>query len=193
MSRLSADDRDAYLARLEAALGDRGKGLSDAEVGELVERTEADGMPRLDDAALVDHLAIQAAALDAVDDATCAAFGRSSLGSQPLSDEVTTDVVAAIPDDRIKAWVEISVRAVEASVHSTAPVPTPDPAASDAAFTALFEALPAADLERVQVVAGDTIAAPDAEVCWAIRTMYGGALALPPDQKAIVARVDVSP
>lgn len=192
MGRLSADDRGAYSARLETALGDRATGLSDAQVGELVSQAERDGLPRLDDASLVDHLGIITSAIDAVDEATCATFARAALAAQAPGDDVSTKLTQAIPDEQVKAWVEISVRAVEASAASSAAPPAPAADASDAAYTALFEALPAADLERVQAVTGDVAAATDTEVCWAIRAVYDGAVALPLEHRAVIARVDIS-
>jgi hypothetical protein len=192
MGRISGDDRHAYSDRLEKALGERAKGLSDADAAALFERVERQGMPLLDDAALIDHLQIQTAAIGAVDEASCAAFGRASLAGTQASDDVQKKIVAAIPDDRVKAWIEVSVRAVERGATASSPAPTLDPAATDAAYQALFESLPTADSARVGKVAGDLAGSSDADVCWTIRTVYRGVAALPPDKLAIIARVDVS-
>lgn len=88
--RLPADQREQLERRFEAAVGDNLKGLPATDAAARVNARAAGGMPRFDDATLVERLRLLTVALEATPTTTCAAFGRAALTGTPNPDAVST-------------------------------------------------------------------------------------------------------
>ena len=190
--RLPADVRNGYEQRIESAVGDRLAGLGDAEKASRLESLIKSGMPRLGDGRLVERLGLQTAALMSTSESVCAAFGRKSIGGQAVDADTAEAMFGSLATDQLIALVDISVEAVEAQAFGA-----PEPVfASEADTTAMFEALFAtmaeADIQTIAAM-GEGSPATDAEVCSAVRSVYGGVDDLDPSSQVVMARIDVQP
>jgi hypothetical protein len=190
--RLPEDVQRGYEQRLEAALGDQLDGLADGEKARRLEALIKSGMPRLGDARLVERLGLQTAALRSTSESVCAAFGRKSIGGQTVDADTAEAMFGSLATDQLIALVNISVEAIEAEAFGA-----PEPVfASEAETAVLIEAVFATMAEAdIQTIAAMSEGSPttDAEVCSAIRSLYGGVDDLDPSSQVIMARIDVQP
>jgi hypothetical protein len=190
--RLPSDVRDVYEQRLETAAGSQLDGLSDTQIATKIDGWLAGGYPRLDDAKLIRHLELAVQALNATDEATCAAFGRTSLVGAAFPDAAEAKLVGALDSSSTIEWVGLNVDAIEADLRGS-----PDPVAvsaaeSDALVTRLLDRMSEAELATFAALGGGG-SATDPETCGAIRALYNGILVLEPADKALMARIDVQP
>ena len=190
--RLPADVQKGYEQRLEAALGDQLDGLGNAEKASRLEALIKSGMPRLGDGRLVERLGLQTAALMSTSESVCAAFGRKSIGGQAVDADTAEAMFGSLATDQLIALVNISVEAIEAEAFGA-----PEPVFASEAETAVlietvFTTMAEADIQTIAAM-GEGSPTTDAEVCSAIRSLYGGVDDLDPSSQAIMARIDVQP
>lgn len=190
--RLPTDVREAYEQRLEAAAGSQLDGLSDAQIATKIDGWLTGGYPRLDDAKLIRHLELAVQALNATDEATCAAFGRNSLAGVAFSDEFEAKLIGALDPAATTEWVGLNVDAIEAELRGSPEPLAVSAAESDALVTRLLARQPEAEIATLAALA-DGESATDPETCVAIRSLYNGILVLDPADKALMARIDVQP
>jgi hypothetical protein len=190
--RLPSDVRSGYEQRLEAAIGDRLEGLSDAEAGTRIEQMLFAGLTRLPDDRIVRHLDLQVRALRVTSEATCAAFGRQSLGGQAINDDTSNDLIASLDDAALAEWIGINVEAIEAESRGTPAQRFVTDAEVANVFDSIVGGLTPGQLNTISVVStGGT--ATDTDVCSAIRALYDETQDLDPVGKAAMARYDIQP
>ena len=190
--RLPADVRNGYEQRVESAVGDRLTGLGDAEKASRLEAIIKSGMPRLSDGRLVDRLALQTAALLSTSESVCAAFGRKSIGGQNVDADTAEAMFGSLETDQLVVLVDISVEAIEAEA-SGAPEPVfASEAEASALIDTIFATMTDADIQTIVAMSGGN-PTTDAEVCSAIRSLYGGVNDLDPASQVVMARIDVQP
>lgn len=188
---LPSDTRDRYEARIEAAIGDSLKGLSDADQAKRLTDMQAGGLPRLDDSTLVDRVQIFNAALNATDEHTCAMVMRVSFGD-PIDKDSAKKLIGSLSTTAFSRWVEIAIEAIEAQAKAAPPARTPSEAASSAMYDAVFAGVSATDQATIASVSSGT-AVSDGVLCAAGRAIYAAGLGLEPTQRATFALVDVQP
>jgi hypothetical protein len=189
--RLPASERQQLEARLEAAVGDRLKGLSDSDAAAKVNSLQASGMGRLDDASLVEFETIWSSGLGKVDGATCAKVARIPAGST-LPPDALDKILGTLESAQVGRFFEIAVAAVEAEAKAAPPLQTASPQQADAMYAALGAQLSQVDVETLQAYSdGKQVTDPD--LCAAYRHLYAAGMALDPTNRAIFARVDVTP
>lgn len=189
--RLPADQRQSLNARVEAAVGSSLDGLPPAERTARMEALIADGMVRLDDAHLIEHLTLYTAMLDRVDLATCAAFARVATMTLAERTPLVLKGLAVLDTNQVGRWFELNVAAVEAASKG-APKRAATEAAISTAYDELFGLLSDADLQILSSAAsGGTVG--DTDACEANRHIYDSAPRLSPPSLATLALVDVTP
>ncbi len=186
---LPSDTRDRDVARIEAAVGPSFKGLSDADQAKRLADLQAGGLPRLDDATLIDRVGIFAAALNATDEHTCATVMRVSFGD-PFDKESAKKLIGSLDSTAFSRWVEIAVEAIEAESKAAPPARKPSDAEANAMFDAVFARISPTDQATIASVQSGT-AVSDGVVCAAGRAIYGVGLGLEPAQRATFALTDV--
>lgn len=190
--RLPADVRSGYEQRVESAVGDRLTGLGDAEKANRLEAIIKSGMPRLSDGRLVERLALQTTALASTSESVCAAFGRKSMGGQKVDADTAEAMFGSLETDQLVVLVDISVEAIEAEAFG-APEPVfASEAEASALIDTIFATMTEADIQTIVAVSGGN-PTTDAEVCNAIRSLYGGVNDLDPASQVVMARIDVQP
>ena len=190
--RLPADVRSGYEQRVESAVGDRLTGLGDAEKANRLEAIIKSGMPRLSDGRLVERLALQTSALASTSESVCAAFGRKSMGGQTVDADTAEAMFGSLETDQLVVLVDISVEAIEAEAFG-APEPVfASEAEASALIDTIFATMTEADIQTIVAVSGGN-PTTDAEVCSAIRSLYGGVNDLDPASQVVMARIDVQP
>src|SRR5438045_2769454 len=127
---LPADVRSSYEARLQTAVGDQTKGMSQSQVADRVETMVQHGLARLDDQTLVRHLTLEVAGLDKTDVKTCAAFGRASISGQAQSADVAQKLIGALDPLAYQEFVGINIAGIEAEARQAPPAQPSDPSAS---------------------------------------------------------------
>jgi hypothetical protein len=188
--RLPSDTRNQFESRLEAAVGPTFDSLSEADQGTKVTALLTGGLPRLDDATLISRLKLEAAAVNATDEATCAAFFRAALKSEPV-EELSGKLIGSLDTATFAQWAEINVEAIEAESKGAPAARVPSDDDSNTAYAAVFASLSPADLATIQSVSGGTDQ-PDAAVCSAEKGLYAAALKLDAKSLATFALIDVS-
>lgn len=190
--RLPADVRNGYEQRLEAAVGNRFDGLSDAETGKRVEKLIFDGMLRLGDERLVRHLELQIDALHRTGDATCASFGRQSFGGVAIADATSDALISSLETNGLVEWIGINVEAIEAETRGSPDKITVAESEVNRVFEAIVGGMTETELATISAInSGGT--ATDADVCAAIRSLYDKTQVLEPTLEAIMARYDIQP
>ncbi len=156
-------------------------------VGEMI----ADGMPRLDDATLVDRLRLFTAIMNASDVATCSSIARSaSTGS--IDETAASKAVASLDTPSLGRWIDINVLAIEAHAQSF-PLPrTADDRAVNAIFDQILPQLSPADTTTLAAMSNGT-EVTDAAACDAWRHLYSTLFTLSGDDLPTIALYDVSP
>ena len=190
--RLPSDVRDSLGQRLQAALGDRLRGLSDADASGRVASMLAGGLPRLDDATLVDRFTIATTALKTVDVATCAAFVRDGVAGTTPPVAIAEKVVDALDTATLERWFEINVEAIEADARGAPPARAVSPDASSKMFADVLGLVPAADQATLRALIGGT-PTPDAATCTAATDLYSTAIIIGGQDLDTIALYDVTP
>ena len=190
--RLPADVKHGYEQRVESAVGDRLTGLGDGEKANRIEAIIKSGMPRLSDGRLVERLALQTTALVSTSESVCAAFGRKSMGGQKVDAATAEAMFGSLETDQLIVLVDISVEAIEAEAFG-APEPVfASEAEASALIDQIFATMTEEDIQTIVAVSGGD-PTTDAEVCSAIRSLYGGVNDLDLTSQAVMARIDVQP
>jgi hypothetical protein len=187
--RLPSDQQQALQQRFDAVVGDSLKGLSDADVTARVQSLEFGGLPRLDDATLVEYEGLWTSAIAAADVSSCASAARTKAGAIDLA--VSDKIISSLDTQQLGRWYDIAVTAMEATQKQT-PARSVSTAANDAMVTAIGQALPPADVTNLQQLSsGGTVS--DTDACTAYRDLYHTAMSLDPTDRATFALSDVTP
>lgn len=189
--KLPSDQREQMEKRFDAAVGDDLKGLSDTDIDARVQAMLTGGLPRLEDAPLVERLQLVVKMADAADEATCARVARaSSTGTQ--DPEAVLDALGSLDSGSIARWYDINLSAIEAM---TADAPAPRAADATEAERILGDLVNGLSQDEMTAVSalynGGTVA--DADACLAFKTLYGHVVALPGQDVAVMALYDVAP
>lgn len=190
--RLPADVQNGFEQRIEAAVGNQLAGLGDGEKGKRLEALVRSGMPRLSDGRLVERLGLQTAALMSASESVCAAFGRQSVGGETIDARTAEALFGSLATDRIIDWVDISVEAVEAEAFGAPAAVFATEAEASALINTIFARMTEEDIQTI-VAMNERNPTTDAEVCSAVRSLYGGVNDLDPASQAVMARIDVQP
>jgi hypothetical protein len=190
--RLPNDVKSGYEQRLEAAIGNRLDGLSDAAVADQVRRWVSAGFLRLDDTRLVRRLELEIAALGRAERGVCAAFGRQSATGQVIDPEVATKLLGSLEQADLIELFGIHLDAMEAELRGS-----PDPVrVTDSETTPVVNILVGGlDQSELNTLAAISAGQPvtDEDICSAIRSLYENALLLDPASMVIMARLDIQP
>jgi hypothetical protein len=189
--KLPSDQKHALEARFDAAVGNSLDGKSDAEKTAAIDAMITSGLPRLDDAPLVDKIHITVKLLNATDEATCAKLARATATGKEDSDALLKSL-ESLDTDAVGRWYDINIQAIEADAASK-PVRTADNAAAERILTTIASGLSATEAAQISALYSGTGSASDADACGGIRTLYDRIDGLPPADLAIAALYDASP
>jgi len=189
--RLPADQRQQLERRFAAAVGDSLKDLPAADAVARFNALATGGLPRLDDATLVERLGLLAAALEATPTATCAAFGRDALTGTPNPDAVQT-MLGSLDARSYGRWTEINVLSIEAEAKGAPPTRSASQAALDTMWNSFGGPYSAADDATISAEQKGS-PQPDTDVCTAYRHFFQSVLALGPTDLATFALYAVTP
>jgi hypothetical protein len=190
--RLPADVRAGFEQRIEAAIGDRFEGQSDAQQTSGILALVKAGLPRLDDGLVTTNFQLTGKAIGAVEVASCAAVSRAFVnGSEPPNDPITA-MIGTLTDAELQQWFEIRVTAIEYEVAGS-------PAAIDISdeevaplYDKIFAIMDPAHIQTIgSIASGQTV--EDGPLCDAIRGLYDSVLSLSAEDRTLFARYDVSP
>ena len=187
------DPFQAYLQRLQGLpeYGDYVRGLRSREQGYSAGfQLTRNGMKRLDDRALERRASILAAVLDRLGEADCARAVRGDAGDLRQTSDRVMAALELLDPATINEWFELSYQAAVAELRRVPEPPLDQPAVSEA-MRALLATLPEPDARRLGGSLGTMARSSDADACWAGRTLYRAALALPEPQRALLARAFV--
>ena len=188
---LPSSTRDNLNQRVEAALGDDTSGLSDSEKSAKLFDMGDRGLSRLTDETLIRRITLYKIALEATDEATCAAILRSSMKG-PVSEVDSRKLIGAFTTEQFGEWAEIWVQALEAEAKGAPPTRTVSDADSSAMFDAVFSAVSDEDVATIQSLSdGKTVT--DTVACQANRALYTAGLGLDDAKLAAFALTDVAP
>ena len=177
--------------RVDSALGDDANGLSDSDKNAKVAAMGQRGLSRLDDATLLRRVQLYKIALDASDEATCAAVFRSSMEG-PVSDDDANRMLGGLTTDQFGEWAEIWVQALEAEATGAPPARSVSDDQSNGMFEALFAAISQDDFATIQALSAGTVVT-DAAACQANRALYTAGFGLDGANLALFALTDVAP
>jgi hypothetical protein len=189
--KLPSDQQKALEARFDAAIGTTLDGKSDVEKTAAIDAMITSGLPRLDDAPLVDKIHLTVKLLNGTDEATCAKLARATASGKEDSDALLKSL-DALDTDSVGRWYDINIQAIEADAASR-PVRTADNAAAERILTTIASGLSATEAAQISALYSGTGTASDADACGGIRTLYNRIDALPPSDLAIAALYDASP
>jgi hypothetical protein len=190
--RLPSDTQSRLEHRFDAAMGNRLKGLSDADQATHLEAMLTSGLPRLDDQTLIRRFQIESAGLDATDEKTCAAFAQEFVKGH-VTTETSRKVLGSLDPQKYGEWIEINLTALEAESKGAPPQRVASQADTDAMSAALVGRVPANHLATMQALDAGGAAVLDAASCSAARAVYAAGLGLDPKTLATLVRVEVSP
>jgi len=175
-ARLPSDVQANLEKRINTAVGTSLDGLSDTDKQARILTLIKAGLPRLDAATLLHRVQLEAAAVRAVDVATCATFART--GTTGTTDaDAAAKVIAALDTTSYGAWIEINVEAVEAQTAGAPAVRTISATDSDAMFKAVFAKMSATDIATLSALSAGT-EETDPAACASIRALYAAGIAL---------------
>lgn len=146
-----------------------------------------DGMPRLDDQALVERMRLTAYLLEASSEIACARLARPSADTrQVLSTAIDAGLKKMTPE-QIDAWFELSYQAINAALDQT-PAPALDETQAQNALVDLVRSMPEDSRDK----ALSTLVSPDqadpTDLCRTARMVHREALKRPARERAILAR-----
>ena len=190
--RLPADVRAGYEQRIEAAVGDRFEGQTDAEQTAGILALVLAGLPRLDDGLVTTNFELTGKAIGAVDTASCAAVSRAFVnGTEPPSEPITA-MIGTLSDAELQQWFEIRVTAIEYELAGTPAVIAVSDEEVAPLYDKIFELMDPAHIQTIgSIASGGTV--EDGPLCEAIRGLYSSVLLLSPEETTLFARYDVSP
>ena len=189
--RLPADQRQQLESRFAVAVGDSLRDLPAADAVARVDALATGGLPRLDDATLVEQLRLLAAALEATPTATCAAFSRVVVTGTSDPDAIRT-MLGSLDAGSYGRWMEIRVESLEAEAKGAPPARAVSQAALDAMWRSFGGPYSAADDAALSAEQKGS-PQPDTDVCAAHRHYYQSVLALGPTDLATFALYAVTP
>ncbi|TAJ99319.1 MAG: hypothetical protein EPO36_12405 [Chloroflexota bacterium] len=190
-ARIPSEQRDALTDDLRAAVGGRFDAMSTSEARTEVAALVQAGFARLDDARLARHLDLLVTAIFRAKEATCASFGRSSLGGTAVDEAVVLDLVNALETADLEEWYRLSVDAIAAEMAGEPPARTVSDAEVELALQPVYESWTVAEQEVVAVVIANLATASDADVCRAVRLAYDGTNLVPEADQAIISLYDM--
>lgn len=189
--RLPTDQREALERRFAAAVGDSLKGLPVADATTRVSALATGGLPRLEDAILVERLGLLTAALEATPTATCAAFGRAAVTGTPNPDAIRA-MLGSLDARSYGRWTEINVLSIEAEAKGAPPTRSASQAALDTMWNSFGGPFSAAD-DATLSAEQEGSPQPDTDLCAAYRHFFQSVLALGPTDLATFALYAVTP
>jgi hypothetical protein len=190
--RLPGDVRAGFEQRLEAAVGDRFEGQSDAEQTAGILALVLAGLPRLDDGLVTTNFQLTGKAMGAVDTASCAAVSRAFVnGTEPPSDPITA-MIGTLTDAELRQWFEIRVTAIEYELAGTPAVIAITDEEVAPLYDKIFELMDPAHIQTIGAIASGS-AVEDEPLCEAVRGLYSSVLLLPAEDVTLFSRYDVSP
>ncbi len=187
------DPFQAYLQRLQALpeYGDYVRGFRSREEGYMAGfQLTRNGMKRLDDRGLERRASILAAVLDRMDEADCARTVRGDPADVRQASDRVMATLGQLDPAIITEWFDLSYQAAVAELRRAPEPLLAQPAVSEA-MRALLATLPEPDAQRLTGSLGNMTRSSNADACWAGRTLYRAALALPEPQRAVLARAFV--
>lgn len=156
----------------------------------VVELT-VDGLPRLDDNALAQHMELVGEILDASSDTDCAQIAQSARNDPDAMGNALTNGLRQLPEDRINAWFDLSLQASNAALDN-APVPAMDAAATDRVLARLIAGLPQQSQAAALTALTEPGQASSGDLCNVSRLVYHEARKLPAAERAALARALVT-
>ena len=189
-SRLPSDTQTTLEHRINAAVGTSLDGLSDADKQARILLLIKGGLPRLDAAKLLQRVQLESAAVNAVDEASCASFARAGTTGK-VDQDVNAKVIAALDTTSFGAWIEINVEAIEAQSAGAPAARTIAQADSDAMYKALFALMSPTDISALTALGSGT-EETDSVACTAVRSLYANGIKLGPVDAANFALADAS-
>jgi len=177
--------------RVEAALGQGAKGLSDSDKSAKLYAMSLAGLARLSDQTLIRRVELYKLALDTTDEATCAAILRSSMKGL-VADADKKKLIGSLTTDQFSEWAEIGVQALEAEAKGAPPARKVSTADSNAMYYAILAAVSGQDVATIKALSGGTTVT-DTAACHANRSVYAAGLALDDAKRAAFALTDVAP
>jgi hypothetical protein len=190
--RLPQDVRAGFEQRIEAAVGDRFEGKSDAELATGILALVKAGLPRLHDGLVTRNFELTGKAMGAVDVPSCAAVSRAFItGAEPPNDPITA-MVGTLSDAELQEWFEIRVSAVEDEVAGSPPVIDISDEEVAPLYDKIFAVMDPAHIQTIGSIAGGQ-EVEDEPLCAAVRGLYFSVLTLPAEDVTLFARYDVSP
>ncbi len=189
--KLPSDQQKSLEARFDAAVGTTLDGKSDAEKSAAINAMITSGLPRLDDAPLVDKIHLTVKLLNGTDEATCAKLARATATGKEDPDALLKSL-QSLDTDSVGRWYDINVQAIEADAASK-PVRSADQAGAERILTSIASGLSPAEAAQISALYSGSATTSDADACGGIRTLYNRIDALPPSDLAIAALYDASP
>jgi hypothetical protein len=188
--RLPADVQSGYEQRLEAAVGDSLQGLGGAERTRHLGTLIMSGLPRLSDDRLIRRLLLQTGALQSANESLCADYGRQAITGKAVTETVSVALISSLSTDEVVEWIGINVEAIEAETQGA-----PDPVyaseeEASAVLNTVIASMPEADVQAMADMSQGTTT-DDANVCSAVRSLYGAVGNLDPSSQAVMARIDI--
>jgi len=187
------DPFQAYLQRLQALpeYQDYVRGLHSKQEGFSAGfQLTGNGIKRLDDHALERRASILVAVLDRMGEADCARTVRGDAADLRQASDRVMAAMEQLEPATITEWFDLSYQAAVAQLRGVPEPPLPQPAVAEA-MRALLATLPEPDARRLSGSLGHMAGTSDADACWAGRTLYRAALALPGAERAVLARAFV--
>jgi hypothetical protein len=183
--------REALIAELfapvleEEALRERARGLGGAQQQALLFDLAREGLVRLPDAELVARLELLRDVAAGGDERACAMV---LVGGPP---DAAGGLLDALDEATLRRWLELSRASVLAALRDDPPRPL---AADEAerARAALFAAMAPVDAERLAATLPALGALSQAEACALARATLDAAMALPAEERQLVARLFAS-
>jgi hypothetical protein len=143
------------------------------------------GMHRLDDGTVLEVARIKGKLLASADSSECAAIARDTdLGAIARSAPLA---LTKLDSASMVNWADIAYRAVLAEVKQQPPHQPSEREVTDA-MVALMHSLPEAQRARLATGLAAAPDTPDADVCWAGRTMYRKLVQMDQPARHILAR-----
>jgi len=154
---------------------------SKAAALDVMKQLTAKGIARLDDTMLLQRAILFSRMLAVSSEASCAAFARGAPTEDLLMSALQADPAM------LDGWFNMTFQAAVAEVEQR-PVPQLSDAQVDRALAALRARLPGDQATRVLAALGGPDKLSDRDLCWAARTLYETATAMPDPERALLLR-----
>ena len=190
--RLPADVRTGYEQRLEAAVGDSLDGLERAEGTRRLGTLIMSGLPRLSDDRLIRRLVLQTGALGSANESLCADYGRQAISGQAIGETISIALISNLSTDEVVEWIGINIEAIEAETQGWPDAVFASEQESSTVLETVIGSMSEADVQAIADMSQGT-PVDDADICSAIRSLYGAVIDLDPSSQAVMARIDIQP